>query len=686
MSDRSETLYQLLPALYRLRDQPRGPGQDGPLQALLTVLEEQVQALRGDMDGLYDNWFIETCEEWAVPYIAELLGVSGVGSIDAPGLSLRSFVANALSYRQRKGTSAVLEQLARDLTGWPAKLVEFGRLVATTQHLQSPRPDHVVIPRLTEVGKGASRSRKATQEQWEGPFATVPRLADLRPVKTETGPRYNLPNLGLFLWRLKSYRVEQQNVDASQILPYNYDIPIIIYQLHQRVLFVPGDRSAGIGFPVPLTHAALRAMSAEQKAQVIQVKVNGVLIGSDQIRDADLSLVKESLIMPIGDPNKLTLLLDPERGQMAFFTSSAQEVADSIDSYWTKPRPNVEVSYYVGFSGDVGAWLWDRESMPLDPEAKELSKNPEQIRTQLSEWQGCNAKFLQTPAKDGSGVYTVNFRSKPTPEPTKIQIPAGKHLELNAASHSCPILRARLDDENPQVNLNFELGAGATLVIRGFVLDSGLSVSTAAGNASANVFLEHCTSRSIVATGRTKLSLLRCMLDSTSIGVGAEIDAADCIFERSLVARTATLRSCTIHGKAEFDNLILASDCIFADTVQVRRTQQGCVRFSYVPDGSRVPHPYRCQPDLALRAATSEAERARILEQLRPRFTSTKRGQPGYTQLAADCDPRIRRGASGDGEMGAFGFLRQPQREANLRAALEEHVRVGYQLDLFYAT
>lgn len=38
---------------------------------------------------------------------------------------MRAWVANTLAYRRRKGTALVLEQLARDVTGWPATAVEF---------------------------------------------------------------------------------------------------------------------------------------------------------------------------------------------------------------------------------------------------------------------------------------------------------------------------------------------------------------------------------------------------------------------------------------------------------------------------------------------------------------------------------------------------------------------------------
>jgi hypothetical protein len=66
-----ERLYNLLPAIYRIRDAHRGE----PLRAFLAIIEAELQRLERDMDGLYDNWFIETCDEWVVPYICYVIGV-----------------------------------------------------------------------------------------------------------------------------------------------------------------------------------------------------------------------------------------------------------------------------------------------------------------------------------------------------------------------------------------------------------------------------------------------------------------------------------------------------------------------------------------------------------------------------------------------------------------------------------
>jgi hypothetical protein len=135
MSTPSDRLYNLLPVIYRLRDAERGE----PLRALLGIINSELFAVEADITGLYENWFIETSDEWVVPYIGDLLGVRGLNTITTTAFSQRAYVANTLFYRRRKGTASVLGILAGDVTGWPAHVVEFFELLQTTQYMNHRR-------------------------------------------------------------------------------------------------------------------------------------------------------------------------------------------------------------------------------------------------------------------------------------------------------------------------------------------------------------------------------------------------------------------------------------------------------------------------------------------------------------------------------------------------------------------
>src|SRR5690242_17997724 len=119
-----ERLYRLLPSIYRQRDQEQGYA----LRAFMSAFESELQLLETDMDRLYNNWFVETADEWAIPYIGDLLGISDLSEKKNTFFSQRRYVANTTGYRRRKGLPAVLEHVAQDVTGWPARVVEYQQL------------------------------------------------------------------------------------------------------------------------------------------------------------------------------------------------------------------------------------------------------------------------------------------------------------------------------------------------------------------------------------------------------------------------------------------------------------------------------------------------------------------------------------------------------------------------------
>ena len=75
-----------------------------------------------------------------------------------------------------------------------------------------------------------------------------------------------------------------------------------------------------------------------------------------------------------------------------------------------------------------------------------------------------------------------------------------------------------------------------------------------------------------------------------------------------------------------------------------------------------------------------------LVMRLRPQFTSRRYGQPAYAQLSIPCAEEIKTGAEDGSEMGAFCMLQQPQREANLRTALDEYLRFGLEAGIFLVT
>jgi hypothetical protein len=205
-------LFERLPGIYPVRDAEQDP--PGQLQAYLGVVEPVLGEVHRSIEQLYNDLFIETCDDWVVPYIADLLGTS---HLSGDAWTLRADVAGTIALRRRKGTLAAIERLTYNLTRWGVHAVELRDTLAWCQHLNHQRPDaggdppygRAGVNRFTPVRGGTVAVRDPAMLSLTGtPFDPWAHVADLRP--PEGGAvRRNLPNLALYLWRLEAYRVQR---------------------------------------------------------------------------------------------------------------------------------------------------------------------------------------------------------------------------------------------------------------------------------------------------------------------------------------------------------------------------------------------------------------------------------------------------------------------------------------------
>jgi hypothetical protein len=207
-----DQLYSLLPAVYQIRDVERG----APLRQLLGIIGEQVQLIQDDITQLYDDWFIETCDDWVAPYLADLVGYSPVEGIAASldvatrrgrmqqrFLYPRAQIANLVRRRRRKGVLSVLEDVARDVTGWRTRAVEFGRLVHFFQHSRFPWP---------QLGGTLSVRAPGIGESVNTPFDRTAHTVDTRAIRPSSGVGWFHPNkVGLFVWRRRIVPATSRN-------------------------------------------------------------------------------------------------------------------------------------------------------------------------------------------------------------------------------------------------------------------------------------------------------------------------------------------------------------------------------------------------------------------------------------------------------------------------------------------
>jgi hypothetical protein len=203
-------LFERLPEIYRARDAEQVPAN--PLRAYLGAFEAAFGAVHADIAQLYENLFIDTCDDWVIPYLADLVGTSHLKGLPR---TLRADVADTIALRRRKGTLAAIERLAFDLTGWASHAVELRENIAWTQHLNHLRPDAGGGPptaAFTQPPRGGTAPIRSprTLSLLGTAFDPFAYLADTRTARNPAGTdlrNVNLPNLAIFLWRLEAYRL-----------------------------------------------------------------------------------------------------------------------------------------------------------------------------------------------------------------------------------------------------------------------------------------------------------------------------------------------------------------------------------------------------------------------------------------------------------------------------------------------
>lgn len=403
----SNRLYKLLPAIYRLRDTAEGE----PLKALLALFEDELLTIEGDISDLYNNWFIETCAEWAVPYIGDLLDVQEFYAEPSQygQQERRAYVANTIAYRRRKGTTPVLEQLTQDVTGWRSRAVEFAQLVATTQNLNHIRSNS------TTANLRANNQLQQIGTPFEQQAAYT---ADIRPVSQ--GGRYNVANIGLFVYRLHSYPINRSTARAvagseTQVSgrcytfnPLGEDAPLFNQpQTKNNILTLAEE----INLPGILRRVTL----ANELKQRRQSRLQGKLLAGIRYFDNDPVLQifvngkpepippEEILICSLGKTDDQLWQFPSEEFDFDHDDSPLPEKVVAVDpelgriAFRNKFLPKrVEVSYCYGFSGDIGGGAYSRNNTTKKDLLASLSDSDSLLFGEVEQAKSADANPLRT--------------------------------------------------------------------------------------------------------------------------------------------------------------------------------------------------------------------------------------------------------------------------------------------------
>lgn len=648
---------------------------------------------------MWDDLFIETCADWVVPYIGDL--VANTPLYEVPGVGRRVDVANTIGWRRRKGTLAMLGDLARGVTGWGAHAVATFELLSWNQNLNhvrvrvaadDPGGRHPLA--LDRVGSVDLRDRD-TLDRLDTAFDCITHTVDLRPITDDAG-WYGLRKVCFFCFRLKSFPMVRMTPAPSltgpagcyHFGPLGQDAPVF----HLGVPLASGQ-----GFADETNvDAPIRPYRFYEQPQLDWGQTLAIHAGATDVPAADV-ICKDLSAWPDVPPDKVGV--DVRTGRFRLGSAYPLQGELSVDACH-------------GFSAQIAGGSYSRSSATAPVPAGTL--------------------VLEVPTAFPDPASAVAHWSSLAPQDVRIVIAdsatyqlAGGTLDLSRPGLTEPvgITIAAADEQRPL--LVGDLKVAGTLLhelaLDGLLISGALHVSGAVQDVSVTdctlvpgialdeagtplqptaasltcdapadrrtISFERCITGPLrIPADANHLTVLDGIIDAP-LGAGPRVALAD-DDDGKIAGPESDLERVTVFGSVHLRELTLASECIFAaGTLRAQRRQAGCVRFSsLVPEGASTPRRYRCQPDLVRQAAPDPAAAAQEEQRVRPSFTSVHYGQPAYAQIARNCAVEIRQGAQDGAEMGAFQSLLQPYRETNLRVRLGEYLPFGLEPGIVHVT
>ncbi|MEO6703115.1 MAG: hypothetical protein ABI140_08910 [Jatrophihabitantaceae bacterium] len=699
-------LYELVPRLYQLRDTELGY----PLRTLLAAVSEQYLELLGDVDRLYDDWFIETCQPDRIRQFAALLGVQLSSRPASFGADLaaaadRRQVANALADRAGKGSLAAIEKLAQDVTGWPVRAVESAAGIARTA---SVRFSHAEPATVADLRTGTIAGYPA------GPFSTAISRPDLRRVDSERQPGAgNLSSVLVYLWRLRPDLAV--NAPAARLARGRYSFDSLGNDIHLAVAPVArawwAEPAGDIDLAAPLHRLPLARELADYygPGRSVLVTIGDRPVPRHRVLVANLSRWPSRL--PEG-----MLCLDPVLGRLAFDEREYPDDCPGEGSDDPPAQPPVRVNYARLVVGGLGAGH-DHRPAPDRPSrlyrvAASGGSPYQTIGAALAAW----VADRDDPATAEQAQHaSIEIGDDDVyPENLAIDLQPGQWLYLCAAADRRPVIAGSgAGDELATLAVRGRRAAGsqsgpARLDLHGLYLHrTELNLS---GQPLA-VGLDRCTLAPVRGGGRrarylpaicvrspaSRLRLAGCISGPIRIEfreAGQDplpVELADSVLdagaanEQALLGRERRpaylrldLQRGTVFGRLNVRAIAVVADSIITGLVESELRQHGEVHHSYLDPRSRTPRRSHCQPEQAIAEGAGGAAV--------PAFDSTSFGQPSYARLRSATGPLLLTGAADGGELGAFHDLWAGHRLAALQDRLAEFVPPGTDLDIRLAT
>ncbi|WP_298890037.1 phage tail protein [uncultured Serinicoccus sp.] len=710
-ADRADYLAARLPGHVLVRDEESG----GLLRALLDAVAGELGVVERDLETLYDSWFVETCPDWVVPYLADLVGLAGLpddlGAVSGAGVSRRTIVANTVAYRQRKGTVAVLEQIVRDVTGWPARAVEFHRLLGTTAHARYPRLDRPAWGSVRHAADAETESLPLAGG-WLSSHAHTAEVRSIEPGPWGGHGRHGIPHIGVVVTPLRVW--EGTGLPAHPVggtwfaHPLGWEGPLFARPATEEgIEHLAGEADLAVPVRPRRLLAALQAArsSAPGEPVPLAVRVDGVDLDAERIRVCGLEDLAED---GAGGPLPgWQVMVDAVRGVL----HTAQDgVGDTPGE--------VIVDWGSGSVADVGAGPYDRTlehdaALTADPFVGDTDTGGDTVTGQQPVLAGSTTvgtsptladavtavtgAWSDPAGRGGTHVISIGDSARYV-DLVALTVPAESRAVLVAAHW--PGRQTVLGDILPPVpgvyatqgvrptitgGLSVGGSAGSSVLLDGLVVDGDVVVR--AGDLGS-LTVSQCTIAGQVRVEGTAAGPNRsCVVTIRRSVVGAvvlvdtvpELRLSDSVVHPALsgggdavVAPVAHLdiAGSTVLGDVGGRTLTVTSS-LCDGVVSIVDRQVGCARYSYLAPGSRTPRRYRCVPPQDTTAAPA------------PSYVSLGPGSPWFASLAPGAAEVLRTGGEFGAEMGVHHHLRRPVRLDAARRLVAPYLPAGMQIDVF---
>jgi len=729
MSLDATSLFALLPAVYRTRDAANG----GPLQALFAVIAAQAALVEDNIEQLYDDQFIETCTPWVIPYIGDLIGYNSIYQSSA-SIDSRAEVANTIGYRRRKGTQVALQQVAMDVSGRAAVVVEEFKRLITTESMRLPRPHHLAT---LDLRRGSLLERIDTAFDHSSRTIDVRRIAPRNRVVADPDPapldialhgpgRFNIPDIAVHLWRWRNWTLNQ--APASVVDPRRYrfssigrDMPLFSVQPGMPTPFY--RLNTRLDVPAPIERGEFRRRLTDFYGPSMVLYGDGLAIEASQICCANLS------DRPGGSWCKVPsgkIAIDPELGRIQF-------AADLT------PPQSLRVTYNYGFPAAIGGGPYDR-SATLGQQAP--TQNPTQalffaavgtascpnLEAAVAQWNLLPPGASGIIALPDFERYAIDLGGA-----NAIQIASGSTLAIVAASqidigspgdavwnNAWVTLVGDIDVTGMPLPIlpEGEVAPAGQLIVNGLLIQGQLRIGgTAVGvqlsdttlvpglgagspgispgepsvvlDSDATLCIARCICGPIAASAAGSVRIVNSIVDATSpscvayagadgYSAGADLHVEDSTIVGKLRTRTMRLASNT---------LFVARRCRhdpWKAAVWCSRRQVGCVRFCWLPPGAIVPKRYEClPPDVAGADTCADASTDTNAPAYEPRFITLRYGHPSYALLSGDSPMAIWHGADNGSQIGVYLQIAETEAVCNVQIRTPEYLPVGLESGIF---